>query len=75
MRLIMNIDYGKNIRKVRKYLKLNQFKFAQKIDVEQPTVSCWERNKTHPTPDKVGIIIERAKKVGLYFTPEEIAPI
>jgi transcriptional regulator with XRE-family HTH domain len=42
------MDFGENLKKILKELKINQIDFAEKIGVQQSTVSGWVNNRSYP---------------------------
>ncbi len=52
---------GKDIRRIRKKLAMNQTQFAQLLGVHQITVSNWERDVSEPTPYQVSMIADFGK--------------
>lgn len=50
---MMQYNFSKNLRRIRKERMLSQKELANSIGVSQITISAWERDERYPTIDKV----------------------
>ncbi len=41
--------YQENLKKIRQYLQLSMAKFADKLDIPAPTLTCYERGERTPS--------------------------
>lgn len=51
--------FGKNLKKIRKDLKLNQEKFAELLDIQTRSLSDIENGKYLPTPSNIDKICNK----------------
>lgn len=57
-----NLVFAAKLKSFRKDLGLKQRQLAEMIDVEVPTVSCWESGKFMPEDDKFDLICKKLKR-------------
>ena len=54
----MGIEFGKNLRIVRRALHISQVELAESLEVSQSVVSQWENGEVSPTLDTLVKICE-----------------
>ena len=47
------MNFGDNLRKIRKDYKMSQEDLAEKVNVSRQSVSKWETNNSYPETDKI----------------------
>ena len=57
----MGIEFGKNLRIVRRALHISQVELAESLEVSQSVVSQWENGEVSPTLDTLVKICECLK--------------